>query len=253
MIFCCGCASSHVPPHRPLYRERPIVLPLSHHTLSLEVEADLALRRWHSGQVSAEAEAEVEVVGGAWCLSFFREPSRHLFPFALKAADGLSNKSTYYALLLQRAATRKQAMNLTLFVYLFAAICIHFVDATATATLGDRASQDQEGMRQFNEKDYVSLMTNYVNDQRYLRGRKLQENIDYQNVYQQQQTYYGASRAQVITLSIVITLTVGLAAYAVFLYREFAAVTLYNVLGYRVFSDSDEQGGSAEQDGVEIS
>ena len=147
-------------------------------------------------------------------------------------------------------------MNLTLFIYLFAAICIHFVDATATATLvGDRASQDQEGMRQFNEKDYVSLMTNYVNDQRYLRGRKLQENIDYQKTpyYQQQQTYYGASRAQVITLSIVITLTVGLAAYAVFLYREFAAVTLYNVLGYRIFSDSDEQGGSAEQDGVEIS
>ena len=158
--------------------------------------------------------------------------------------------------MLQRAATRKQAMNLTLFIYLFATICIHFVDATATATLGDRASQDQEGMRQFNEMDYVSLMTNYVNDQRYLRGRKLQENIDYQKgspYYQQQQSYYGASRAQVITLSIVITLTVGLGAYAAFLYREFAAVTLYNVLGYRVFSDSDEQGGSAEQDGVEIS
>ena len=121
--------------------------------------------------------------------------------------------------------------------------------------MGGLASQDQEGMRQFNEKDYVSLMTNYVNDQRYLRGRKLQENIDYQKTpyYQQQQTYYGTSRAQVITLSIVITLTVGLAAYAVFLYREFAAVTLYNVLGYRVFSDSNEQGGSAEQDGVEIS
>lgn len=146
---------------------------------------------------------------------------------------------------------QKQTMIPTLFIYLFAAPFILIVDVAATVSVGGRAS-----LRQFNEKDYVSLMTNYVHDQRYLRSRNLQENIDYQNTpyYQsQQQSYGGASRAQVITLAIVVTITVALAAYSVFLYREFAAVTLYNVLGYRVFGDSDEQGGSREEEGVEIS
>jgi hypothetical protein len=85
----------------------------------------------------------------------------------------------------------------------------------------------------------------------------LQENVDYQKkpYYQSsQQTTYGVSRAQIITLTIIVSLTVALAIYAGVLYREFAAVTLYNVLGYRVFSDPDEnQGGSREQEGVEIS
>jgi len=155
----------------------------------------------------------------------------------------------------------------TLFILLFIAPFIHFVDATAAATsVGGRAAHDvdsssakyqdeDEGTRQFIEKDYLSLMTDYVNDQRYLRGRKLQENIDYQKqpYYQSQQQTHGASRAQVIILTIVVTLTVALAVYSAFLYREFAAVTLYNVLGYRLFGDSDVQGGSGEQEGVEIS
>mmetsp|Transcript_27504 Transcript_27504/g.41459 ORF Transcript_27504/g.41459 Transcript_27504/m.41459 type:complete len:157 (+) Transcript_27504:79-549(+) len=152
-----------------------------------------------------------------------------------------------------------------LFILLFIAPFIHFVDATAAATsVGGRAAHDvdtsakyqDEGTRQFIEKDYLSLMTNYVNDQRYLRGRKLQENIDYQKqpYYQSQQQTHGASRAQAIILTIVVTLTIALAVYAAFLYREFAAVTLYNVLGYRLFGDSDAQGGSGEQEGgVEIS
>lgn len=144
------------------------------------------------------------------------------------------------------------------------------MDATSAATsLGgrgdvvDRASSsvtynhpDEEGTRQFIEEDYVSLMTNYENDQRYLRGRKLQENVDYQKkpYYQSSSQQYGVSRGQVITLAIVVSLTVALAVYAAVLYREFAAVTLYNVLGYRLFGDPDDnQGRSGEQEGVEIS
>jgi hypothetical protein len=152
--------------------------------------------------------------------------------------------------------------------FLFLVPCIYFVDAKAAAiTLGGRAFDvvrqssvtyhQDEGTRQFIEEDYVSLMTNYEIDQGNLRGRKLQENVDYQKkpYYQSsQQTTYGVSRAQIITLTIIVSLTVALAIYAGVLYREFAAVTLYNVLGYRVFSDPDEnQGGSREQEGVEIS
>ena len=80
------------------------------------------------------------------------------------------------------------------FIYLFiiAPSFIYFVDATAAATsVGGRSfdvnkalSSDtyhqDEDTRQFIEEDYVSLMTNYENDERYLRGRKLQDNVDYQ-------------------------------------------------------------------------
>lgn len=151
-------------------------------------------------------------------------------------------------------------MNPTLFIYyVFAAPFILFADVAAAvaATSVDRTTSSVtsrvEGTRQFNEEDYVSLMTNYENDQRYLRGRKLQD-IDYQKkpYYQARQPTYGASRAQVITLAVVITLTVGLAVYAAVLYREAAAVTLYNVLGYRLFGDSDVPGDSEEHE-VEIS
>eukprot|EP00985_Skeletonema_marinoi_P001676 scaffold676_cov137-Skeletonema_marinoi.AAC.6 len=170
--------------------------------------------------------------------------------------------STYNQSNTKKAEQQKQTMIPTLFILLFIAPFVHFVDATAAATsVGGRAAHDvdssyqDEGTRQFIEKDYLSLMTNYVNDQRYLRGRKLQENIDYQKqpYYQSQQQTHGASRAQAIILTIVVTLTIALAVYAAFLYREFAAVTLYNVLGYRLFGDSDVQGGSGEQEGVEIS
>ena len=161
----------------------------------------------------------------------------------------------------------KQTMIPTLFIYYaFVASFFLFVDVTAAATSVGSAAYDVdkrssvnsrvEGTRQFNEEDYVSLMTNYDSDQRYLRGRKLQENIDYQKkpYYQSQQQTYGASKAQVVTLAIVITLTVALAVYAAVLYREAAAVTLYNVLGYRLFGDSEDvQGGSGDHEGVEIS
>lgn len=156
-------------------------------------------------------------------------------------------------------------MNPTLFIfYVFAAPVILFADVTAVATSVGSSAYDVdrtssvtspvEEMRQFNEEDYVSLMTNYENDQRYLRGRKLQD-IDYQKkpYYQSQQPAYGASRAQVVILAFVITLTAGLAVYAAVLYREAAAVTLYNVLGYRLFGDTDIQGDSGEHEGVEIS
>ena len=74
-----------------------------------------------------------------------------------------------------------------------------------------------------------------------MRGRKLDENnIDYQKPYYQSQEQH-VSRGQAITLAIVVTLTVGLAAYSVILYREYVASTIYNVLGYRLFSGSDEQ------------
>lgn len=156
------------------------------------------------------------------------------------------------------------------FIYLFiiAPSFIYFVDATAAATsVGGRSfdvnkalSSDtyhqDEDTRQFIEEDYVSLMTNYENDERYLRGRKLQDNVDYQEkpYYQSQQQTHRASRGQIITLAIVVTLTATLAVYSAVLYREFAAITLYNILGYRIFGDSDErQGGSGEQEGVEIS
>lgn len=123
-------------------------------------------------------------------------------------------------------------------------------DVDRTSSITSRV----EGTRHFNEEEYVSLMTNYEIDQRFLRGRKLQD-IDYQKkpYYQSQQPTYRASRAQIVTLAIIVTLTVGLAVYAAVLYREAAAVTLYNVLGYRLFGDSDVQDGSGEHEEVEIS
>ncbi len=159
-------------------------------------------------------------------------------------------------------------MNPTLFIYyvFVATSFILFADvaaAAATTSAGSGAhdvdtsssvTSQVEGVRQFNEEEYVSLMTNYEIENRFLRGRKLQD-IDYQKkpYYRAQQPTYGASRAQKITLAVVITMTVGLAVYAAVLYREAAAVTLYNVLGYRLFGDSDVQGDSGEHDGVEIS
>lgn len=110
-------------------------------------------------------------------------------------------------------------------------------------------------LRLFKEEDYEAIMTNYVTDQRYLRGKKLQESIDFQKkpYYQlQQQSNAGVSRGQVITLAIIVTLTVALAVYSLFLYREFTAITLYNVLGYRLFSDPDEHTSGAQND-VEMS
>lgn len=132
----------------------------------------------------------------------------------------------------------------SILILLFAVV---FVDASASsaAPSGGRETdvaphRDSMLRRQFNEKDYKAIMTNYRSDQGSLRGRKLEENnIDYQKPYYQSQEH--VSIGQAITLAIVVTLTVGLAAYSVILYREYVASTIYNVLGYRLFSGSDEQ------------
>ena len=132
----------------------------------------------------------------------------------------------------------------SLLLLLFVAV---FVDASASTAPGGLRETDvdphHDSMlhREFIESDYKAIMTNYRSDQGSLRGRKLEENnIDYQKPYYQSQEQH-VSRGQAITLAIVVTLTVGLAAYSVFLYREYAASTIYNVLGYRLFSGTDEQ------------
>jgi hypothetical protein len=133
----------------------------------------------------------------------------------------------------------------SLLLLLFAVV---FVDASASSAPGGLRETDvdphHDSMlhREFIESDYKAIMTNYRSDQGSLRGRKLEDynNDDYQKSYYRSQEQH-VSRGQAITLAIVVTLTVGLAAYSVFLYREYVASTVYNVLGYRLFSGSDEQ------------
>jgi len=133
----------------------------------------------------------------------------------------------------------------SLLLFLFVIV---FVDASASSTASGGLREtdvdphhDSMLHREFIEADYKAIMTNYRSDQGSLRGRKLEENnIDYQKPYYQSQEQH-VSRGQAITLAIVVTLTVGLAAYSVFLYREYVASTIYNVLGYRLFSGTDEQ------------
>jgi hypothetical protein len=141
----------------------------------------------------------------------------------------------------------------SLLLLLFAVV---FVDASASSAapgglreIDVAPHHDSMLRRQFNEKDYKAIMTNYRSDQGSLRGRKLEDynNDDYQKSYYRSQEQH-VSRGQAITLAIVVTLTVGLAAYSVFLYREYVASTVYNVLGYRLFSGSDEQMTSGAPD-----
>ena len=149
--------------------------------------------------------------------------------------------------------------NLALFISLLFVSVVCFPDAAAAVAAAkslsaDNSHSDEGARHQFIEKDYISIMTNEVNDQRYLRGRKLQENIDYQKkpYYQSQQPAQGgATKSQLITLGVVVTLTVALAIYALVLHREYAVLTIYNVLGYRLFGDSDESEDQVEE--VEIS
>jgi len=140
----------------------------------------------------------------------------------------------------------------SLLLFLFVIV---FVDASASSTASGGLREtdvdphhDSMLHREFIEADYKAIMTNYRSDQGSLRGRKLEENnIDYQKPYYQSQEQH-VSRGQAITLAIVVTLTVGLAAYSVFLYREYVASTIYNALGYRLFSGTDEQMTSGASD-----